>query len=130
MGANIGAGQPARARRIVLAGGGTALAGTNWSSPTAAVSCRGTGCACSADEQLLSTGAHYGIVGPFYGFFALGFSLAISLRGACRLLGRCWQVMRCRVSTWALARPCWPGPAPPSVFAAGAVAMGAVHGCV
>ncbi len=38
------------------------------------------------DEQLLQTGAHYlRIVGPFYGFFALGFSLYFASQGAGRL---------------------------------------------
>ena len=86
VGANIGAGQPQRARRIALAGGGIAfvlaecvgLAAALW--PEAWMRLFGS------DERLLETGAHYlRIVGPFYGFFALGFSLYFASQGAGRL---------------------------------------------
>ena len=86
VGANIGAGQPRRARHIALAGGTIAfvlaeilgLAAALW--PRAWLSLFGT------DELLLQTGSHYlRIVGPFYGFFALGFSLYFASQGAGRL---------------------------------------------
>jgi len=86
VGANIGAGQPHRARRIALAGGAIAfvlaetvgLAAALW--PEAWLRLFGT------DERLLETGSHYlRIVGPFYGFFALGFSLYFAAQGARRL---------------------------------------------
>lgn len=86
VGANIGAGQPQRAQRIAIAGGAIAfalaetvgLAAALW--PEAWLRLFGT------DERLLQTGAHYlRIVGPFYGFFALGFSLYFASQGAGRL---------------------------------------------
>lgn len=86
VGANIGAGQPQRAQRIAMTGGAIAfvlaetvgLAAALW--PEAWLRLFGT------DEQLLQTGAHYlRIVGPFYGFFALGFSLYFASQGAGRL---------------------------------------------
>ncbi|WP_353506059.1 MATE family efflux transporter [Variovorax fucosicus] len=40
----------------------------------------------STDERMLETGAHYlRIAGPFYGFFASGFSLYFASQGAGRL---------------------------------------------
>ena len=84
--ANIGAGQHARARRIALTGGAIAFAlgesvgliASVW--PEAWLRLFGT------EEALLQTGAHYlRIVGPFYGFFALGFSLYFASQGAGRL---------------------------------------------
>lgn len=86
VGANIGARQPQRARRLALAGGGIAfalaelvgLAAAIW--PEAWLRLFGT------DERLLATGALYlHVVGPFYGFFALGFSLYFASQGAGRL---------------------------------------------
>ncbi|PLP97422.1 hypothetical protein CYJ10_26625 [Cupriavidus pauculus] len=86
VGANIGAGQIDRARRIALSGGFIAfslaelvgLAAALW--PTAWLGLFG------ADEQLLEAGVAYlHMVGPFYGFFALGFSLYFASQGAGRL---------------------------------------------
>jgi len=86
VGANIGAGQVDRARRIALSGGFMAfalaelvgLAAALW--PTAWLGLFG------ADEHLLEAGVAYlHMVGPFYGFFALGFSLYFASQGAGRL---------------------------------------------
>jgi putative MATE family efflux protein len=86
VGANIGAGQPRRARKIALMGGAIAfavgttvgMAGALW--PQSWLRLFGT------DERLIETGARYlQIVGPFYGFFALGFSLYFASQGAGRL---------------------------------------------
>lgn len=86
VGANIGAGQIRRAQRIAMAGGLIAfglaevvgLAAALW--PEAWLRLFGT------DERLLQTGAHYlRIVGPFYGFFAMGFALYFASQGAGRL---------------------------------------------
>jgi putative MATE family efflux protein len=83
---NIGAGQTERARRIALSGGAMAfllaeavgLMAAVW--PYAWLRLFGT------DERLLQAGATYlRIVGPFYGFFALGFSLYFASQGAGRL---------------------------------------------
>ncbi|WP_256988597.1 MATE family efflux transporter [Bordetella genomosp. 9] len=86
VGSNIGAGQPERARHIALAGGAMAfvlaevvglLAAT---FPYAWLRLFGT------DAHLLEAGAAYlRLVGPFYGFFALGFSLYFASQGAGRL---------------------------------------------
>lgn len=87
VGANIGAGQPERARRIALVGGAMAfvagqvvgLAGALW--PEAWLRLFGT------DAELLEAGAQYlRIVGPFYGFFAMGMSLYFASQGARRLM--------------------------------------------
>lgn len=84
--ANMGAGHFHRARSIALAGGAMAfivgetvgVAAAIW--PEAWLSLFGT------DDRLVETGAQYlRIVGPFYGFFALGFSLYFASQGAGRL---------------------------------------------
>lgn len=86
VGANLGAGQPQRARRIALVGGAIAfaigesvgLAAALW--PEAWLRLFGS------DERLLATGAHYlRIAGPCYGFFAMGIALYFASQGAGRL---------------------------------------------
>jgi len=86
VGVNIGAGQVERARRIAITGGCMAfvlaeivgLAAAIW--PEAWLGLFGS------DAALLETGSLYlRIVGPFYGFFALGFSLYFASQGAGRL---------------------------------------------
>jgi len=86
VGSNIGAGQFDRARRIALVGGGVAfvigealgIAAALW--PYAWLRLFG------ADESMLDTGATYlHIVGPFYGFFAMGFAMYFASQGAGRL---------------------------------------------
>jgi putative MATE family efflux protein len=91
VGTNIGAGQPARALRIALIGGGLAfvltetvgIAAAIW--PTAWLGLFGS------DPQMIGTGTHYlRIVGPAYGFFGLGLALYFASQGAGRLL---WPLM-------------------------------------
>lgn len=86
VGANIGAGQIERARRIAVSGGLMAfllaevigLAAAIW--PEAWLRLFGT------DVHMLETGSLYlRIVGPMYGFFAMGFSLYFASQGAGRL---------------------------------------------
>jgi putative MATE family efflux protein len=86
VGANIGAGHLERARHIALTGGAMAfvlatlvgIAAALW--PHAWLALFGT------DAQLLRTGSTcLRIIGPFYGFFTLGFSLYFAAQGAGRL---------------------------------------------
>jgi putative MATE family efflux protein len=83
---NIGAGQMERARRIALVGSGMAfvlaetigLAAAIW--PQAWLRLFGN------DAHMLAAGSDYlRIVGPFYGFFAMGFSLYFASQGAGKL---------------------------------------------
>lgn len=87
VGTNIGAGQPERALRVTLIGGGLAflmcsaigIAAAIW--PMAWLSLFDT------DPAMLETGAAYlRIVGPAYGFFGLGLCLYFASQGAGRLL--------------------------------------------
>jgi putative MATE family efflux protein len=84
--ANIGAGQPDRAKHIALVGGAMAFALAELVGVAAAIWPEAWLRLFGADELLLHTGALYlRIVGPFYGFFALGFSLYFASQGAGRL---------------------------------------------
>lgn len=86
VGTNIGAGQFVRARSMALAGGGMAFAAAGILGLAAAFWPEVWLSLFSSDEQVLATGAHYlHIVGPFYGFFALGFSLYFASQGAGQL---------------------------------------------
>lgn len=87
VGTNIGAGQPRRALRVALLGGGVAfclaesvgLAAAIW--PMAWLGLFDT------DPRMLETGAAYlRVVGPTYGFFGLGLCLYFASQGAGRLL--------------------------------------------
>jgi Na+-driven multidrug efflux pump len=86
VGSNIGAGQAARAQRIALTGGLLAfciaetmgLAAAIWPSVWMGLF--------GAQGQMLAAGVAYlQVVGPFYGFFALGFTLYFASQGAGRL---------------------------------------------
>jgi Na+-driven multidrug efflux pump len=87
VGMNIGAGQPARALRIAFIGGGTAfvltesigLAAATW--PEAWLRLFDTN-----PDMLASGSAYLRAVGPFYGFYGLGFALYFASQGAGRLL--------------------------------------------
>lgn len=86
VGANIGAGQPGRARNIALVGGAIAFAAGSSIGLAAALWPQAWLGLFGADERLLETGSYYlRIVGPFYGFFAMGFSLYFASQGAGRL---------------------------------------------
>jgi len=86
VGANIGAGQAERARRIAITGGCMAFALAEIVGLAAALWPEAWLRLFGADAQLLETGSLYlRIVGPLYGFFALGFSLYFACQGAGRL---------------------------------------------
>lgn len=86
VGANIGARQPIRARHIALVGGAIAFAAGSSIGLAAALWPQAWLELFGADERLLDTGSLYlRIVGPFYGFFAMGFSLYFASQGAGRL---------------------------------------------
>nr|WP_207002838.1 MATE family efflux transporter [Trinickia mobilis] len=86
VGANIGAGQRERALSIALTGGVMAFVLTELVGLAAALWPHAWLELFGANEQLLRTGSTYlRIVGPFYGFFGLGFSLYFAAQGAGRL---------------------------------------------
>jgi putative MATE family efflux protein len=86
VGSNIGAGQNERARRIALAGGFMAFAMAEAIGLIAATWPEAWLRLFGADEHLLQAGAAYlRMVGPFYGFFAMGFSLYFASQGAGKL---------------------------------------------
>ncbi|MDR6955936.1 putative MATE family efflux protein [Ancylobacter sp. 3268] len=132
VGANIGAGQPQRARDIAVRGGLIAfvigscvgLAAAIW--PEAWLRLFGT------DAHLVETGAHYlRIVGPFYGFFAMGFSLYFASQGAGRLK---WPLLAGATRLTLYAGVGWAALALTGsltvFFALGAVAMALYGACV
>ncbi|MEW6346596.1 MAG: MATE family efflux transporter [Pseudomonadota bacterium] len=86
VGANIGAGQHERARNIALTGGAMAFALSELVGVAAALWPHAWLELFGTNEQLVQTGSiclH--IIGPFYGFFGLGFSLYFAAQGAGRL---------------------------------------------
>jgi putative MATE family efflux protein len=86
VGSNIGAGQRERARHIALAGGAMAFVLAEIVGVVAAIWPYAWLRLFSTDERLLQAGAAYlRVVGPFYGFFAMGFSLYFASQGAGRL---------------------------------------------
>jgi Na+-driven multidrug efflux pump len=86
VGANIGAGQAERARRIAINGGCMAFALAELVGLAAALWPQAWLRLFGADAHLLEAGTLYlRIVGPLYGFFALGFSLYFASQGAGRL---------------------------------------------
>ncbi|MFM0339252.1 MATE family efflux transporter [Paraburkholderia fungorum] len=86
VGANIGAGQHERARSIALTGGAMAFALAELVGIAAALWPHAWLQLFGANEQLLQTGsACLHIIGPFYGFLGLGFSLYFAAQGAGRL---------------------------------------------
>jgi putative MATE family efflux protein len=87
VGANIGAGQIDRARNIALTGGMLAFAIAEVIGIAAAWWPHAWLRLFGSDDRLLETGSLYlHMVGPFYGFFALGFSLYFASQGAGRLM--------------------------------------------
>jgi putative MATE family efflux protein len=86
VGANIGAGQRERARSIALTGGAMAFVLSELVGMAAALWPHAWLILFGANEQLLQTGSTcLRIIGPFYGFFGLGFSLYFASQGAGRL---------------------------------------------
>ncbi|WP_235610714.1 MATE family efflux transporter [Bordetella sp. H567] len=86
VGSNIGAGQNERARRIALVGGAMAFVLAEAVGLIAAAFPYAWLRLFGTDAHLLEAGATYlRIVGPFYGFFALGFSLYFASQGAGKL---------------------------------------------
>lgn len=86
VGANIGAGQPERALRIALTGGAMAFALAELIGLAAALFPEAWLRLFGAEDHMLEAGATYlRIVGPVYGFFALGFSMYFASQGAGRL---------------------------------------------
>lgn len=86
VGSNIGAGQNDRALRIGLVGGAMAFVLAEAVGVLAAVFPYAWLRLFGSDTHMLEAGAAYlRIVGPFYGFFALGFSLYFASQGAGKL---------------------------------------------
>ncbi len=86
VGTNIGAGQPQRALRIALIGGGIAFAMTEAIGVAAALWPRAWLGLFGSDPVMLASGSAYlHAVGPFYGFFGLGLALYFASQGAGRL---------------------------------------------
>jgi putative MATE family efflux protein len=91
VGMNVGAGQTARALRIAWAGGAFAFVITEAIGIAAAIWPEAWLRLFDADPTMLASGSAYlHIVGPFYGFFGLGFSLYFASQGAGRVL---WPVI-------------------------------------
>lgn len=91
VGANLGAGQPARARNIALAGGALAFAVAELIGLGAALWPEAWLRLFGSDERMVQTGAHYlRIAGPFYGFLAMGLALYFASQGAGRLKWPLW----------------------------------------
>jgi Na+-driven multidrug efflux pump len=86
VGTNIGAGQPRRALRIALIGGGLAFAITEAIGVLAALWPEAWLGLFGHDPHMLEAGiAYLRMVGPSYGFFGLGLSLYFASQGAGRL---------------------------------------------
>jgi len=86
VGANIGAGQQARALRIALTGGAMAFAIAEAIGLAAALWPHAWLGLFDDDPAMLQAGAAYlRTVGPLYGFFGLGFTLYFASQGAGRL---------------------------------------------
>ncbi|WP_408258379.1 MATE family efflux transporter [Paraburkholderia xenovorans] len=95
VGANIGAGQHERARSIALTGGAMAFVLAELVGIAAALWPHAWLQLFGANEQLLQTGsACLHIIGPFYGFVGLGFSLYFAAQARARSNGHLVQA-RC-----------------------------------
>ncbi|MGE8658067.1 MAG: MATE family efflux transporter [Achromobacter sp.] len=91
VGANIGAGQPERALRVALTGGAMAFVLGELIGLAAALFPEAWLRLFGAEAAMLQAGAAYlRIVGPLYGFFALGFSMYFASQGAGRLKWPLW----------------------------------------
>jgi putative MATE family efflux protein len=86
VGTNIGAGQPRRALRVALLGGGVAFVLTETIGIAAALWPMAWLGLFDSDPAMLATGSTYlRLVGPAYGFFGLGLCLYFASQGAGRL---------------------------------------------
>ncbi|WP_059411714.1 MATE family efflux transporter [Cupriavidus basilensis] len=86
VGSNLGARQPARVRQIALIGGAMSFAVTEAIGLCAAIWPLSWLRLFGTDPGMLATGTTYlRVVGPFYGFFGLGFALYFASQGARRL---------------------------------------------
>jgi putative MATE family efflux protein len=87
VGMNIGAGQSARALRIAFLGGAAAFVLTEAIGVAAAVWPEAWLRLFDSNPDMLASGSAYlRAVGPFYGFYGLGFALYFASQGAGRLL--------------------------------------------
>jgi putative MATE family efflux protein len=87
VGMNIGAGQRARALRIAFIGGVAAFVLTEMIGVAAAIWPEAWLRLFDSDPDMLASGrAYLRAVGPFYGFYGLGFALYFASQGAGRLL--------------------------------------------
>jgi len=87
VGMNIGAGQPARALRIALVGAAAAFVMTETIGVAAAIWPEAWLRLFDSNPDMLASGSAYlRSVGPFYGFYGLGFALYFASQGAGRLL--------------------------------------------
>jgi Na+-driven multidrug efflux pump len=84
---NVGAGQPERALRIAFVGGATACILTEAIGVSAAIWPGAWLSLFGSEPDMLRAGSAYlRVVGPFYGFYGLGFALYFASQGAGRLL--------------------------------------------
>lgn len=91
VGMNMGADQHGRAMRIAWWGGGLAFVLTEAIGVSAALAPEAWLRLFGTDPAMLASGAQYlRTVGPFYGFYGLGFALYFACQGAGRLL---WPVL-------------------------------------
>ncbi|HEY0183209.1 MAG TPA: MATE family efflux transporter, partial [Rhodopila sp.] len=87
VGMNIGAGQPGRALRIAFIGAGAAFVMTEAIGVAAAIWPEAWLRLFDSNPEMLASGSAYlRSVGPFYGFYGLGFALYFASQGAGRLL--------------------------------------------
>jgi putative MATE family efflux protein len=87
VGMNIGSGQTARALRIAFIGAAAAFAMTETIGVAAAIWPEAWLRLFGSDPDMLASGSAYlRAVGPFYGFYGLGFALYFASQGAGRLL--------------------------------------------
>jgi Na+-driven multidrug efflux pump len=87
VGMNIGAGQPARALRIAFIGAAASFALTETIGVAAAIWPEAWLRLFDSNPEMLASGSAYlHAVGPFYGFYGLGFALYFASQGAGRLL--------------------------------------------
>jgi putative MATE family efflux protein len=87
VGMNIGAGQPARALRIAFIGAAASFLLTETIGVAAAIWPEAWLRLFDSNPEMLASGSAYlRAVGPFYGFYGLGFALYFASQGAGRLL--------------------------------------------